>query len=375
MRPLPAHAFLFPLAALYAAVAVPLSLPALTGGSTLVPGIAGPAGHAHELLFGFAAAVAAGYLINRASRIYLAALIGSWSVARVAFLFFPGGWIASLAGAAFFALAAYATIPPFVRTAKKWRNRAVAVILSALFGAGAAYALSGLWAWEQGQRAVLALGVDAVTALMLFMGGRIIAPAVGGHMERCGVSQEARVQPAIEGALLVAMATAVVAGQISGAEPLRTTALAVAGGLAGVRLARWRLWRCPDRPDLICLGVGYGWLAVGLLLQAAVAVGVAPFSMTAATHAVLVGALGTLTITVMTRVRRLRVRDRVSGFALPATAVAVIAIAAVARIAADGVPTWRTELLAVATAGWASAYALLLVALFLPAAGGGERRR
>ncbi len=97
--------------------------------------------------------------------------------------------------------------------------------------------------------------------------------------------------------------------------------------------------------------------------------------MTAATHAVLVGALGTLTITVMTRVRRLRVRDRVSGFALPATAVAVIAIAAVARIAADGVPTWRTELLAVATAGWASAYALLLVALFLPAAGGGERRR
>ncbi len=362
----PAHAVLFPLAAAYAAVAVPLSFFALTGGPVWLPGIAGPAGHAHELLFGFAAAVVAGYLINKAAWPYLAALVGAWLVARGAGLAAPGGAVAVLAGAAFFGLAAYATIPPYVRTAKKWRNRALGVILLALFGAGAAYAFAALGSGPHGRPAALAVGVDAVTTLMLFMGGRIIAPAVGGYLERRGIAQEARVQPAVEGALLVAMGVAVAAGLIPGAEPLRVAALTVAGVLAAVRLARWRLWRCGGRPDLIAMGVGYGWLAAGLLLQAGALSGVVPVTPTAAVHAVLVGALGTLTITVMTRVHRLRIRDRVSGFAVPGVAVALIAVAAAARIAADGVPVWRVEWLAVATVAWSLAYGLLLTVLLRP---------
>ena len=46
--------------------------------------------------------------------------------------------------------------------------------------------------------------------LMPFTGGRVIAPAAAGAIERAGGHLEARVQPRIEGVLLVGMACAVV---------------------------------------------------------------------------------------------------------------------------------------------------------------------
>lgn len=98
-----------------------------------------------------------------------------------------------------------------------------------------------------------------------------------------------RVQPRIEGALLALMAIAIAAAVVPALDPLLRAACVAAGVLALVRLLRWRLWQCRGRPDLLCLGAGYAWLAIGLT-----ALGLAPPGAlrTGAIHLITVGAIG-----------------------------------------------------------------------------------
>jgi uncharacterized protein involved in response to NO len=77
-------------------------------------------------------------------------------------------------------------------------------------------------------------------------------------------------------------------------------AVFAAGAAAMLRLSRWRGLQTTAEPLLLILHVGYGWLALGLLLLGADLVsGLLPPG--AALHALTVGAIGTMTLAVMTR--------------------------------------------------------------------------
>jgi len=62
----------------------------MSSGAPLLPAFATPAGHAHELLFGFALAVVAGYLVKRVSGRRLTRLFVLWLLARGSYLLLPG---------------------------------------------------------------------------------------------------------------------------------------------------------------------------------------------------------------------------------------------------------------------------------------------
>ncbi|HET9730156.1 MAG TPA: NnrS family protein, partial [Acidimicrobiia bacterium] len=53
-RRVPGHRWFFPAATLYAIVVVPASIASMLGVISIAPGLASPARHAHEMLFGFA---------------------------------------------------------------------------------------------------------------------------------------------------------------------------------------------------------------------------------------------------------------------------------------------------------------------------------
>lgn len=128
-RRVAAEGLFFPLAALYAAATVPLSVYGMRLGDPLLPGFATVTGHAHELLFGVALAVAAGFLVTRASRVQLAALVGLWLLARIGFLAFPGSLFALVANVAFAGYLGSLVIPQFMKGAKKLRNRTIGSLL------------------------------------------------------------------------------------------------------------------------------------------------------------------------------------------------------------------------------------------------------
>jgi uncharacterized protein involved in response to NO len=348
----------FPAAAAYGLVAVPLSVHGMLSGHSLVPGFAGVPGHAHELLFGFALAVVAGFLITRISAARLGALFALWVVARASFLIVPDSIAAVTANALFAAVLASLVSPQFLKSAKKLRNKALAPLLITLCLAAIVFQLGAATTGLGWQLLALRETVLLFALLMLFMGGRIIAPAAAGAIQRSGGHLEARVQPRIEGALLIVIALAAVALAIPGGRYHAGLLTLAAALLALVRLARWRLWACRARPDLWCLGIGYLWLAVGLaLLGASWAFQLLPAST--ATHAMTLGALGTLTTTVMLRVRAIRNKaDPAQVPALP-WITAIIALATLVRLSGSSSAT----MLGVAATLWSLALFLLLVAL------------
>jgi uncharacterized protein involved in response to NO len=346
------ESWFFPLAACYGALALPLFAAGWTGIMPAPPGLRTPAGHAHELLFGYALAVVCGFLVNRIEWPRLALLLALWLTARLAFLFLPESPLAAASNIGFAAVLAATAAPRFMKAAKKWRNRLTGPLILALCACAAGFHL--ILARGGGFLLYLVLGeaVLLFALLMLFFGGRLIAPAAAGAIERRGGSLEARVQPRIEGAILVAMIAAALTGPVPALALVHGPLLIVVGALAIIRLLRWRLWRCANRADLVCLGVGYAWLGAGLILLGAsrgLDPGPAP---AAATHAITIGALGTLTTTIMLRTRLLRLRIEPAARARwLVAATALMSMSALARLFGSGSPAW----LLLAAACWSAA--------------------
>ena len=84
----PAFTLFFPLAALLAAAAVPLSIWAVLSGSGWPAGLIG-SGHGFELIFGFALALIAGYTLGPQTGRVLHPLIALWLVARPIHILLP----------------------------------------------------------------------------------------------------------------------------------------------------------------------------------------------------------------------------------------------------------------------------------------------
>jgi uncharacterized protein involved in response to NO len=357
-----ASAFFFPAAALHAALVLPWSVLAITGIATGPASLATPVDHAHEMLLGYALAVVAGNQLGVLSAWRLRILAATWMLARVAYVAFSGpiAWVLDIAFAAALALH---IAPRLFRAAKKLRNQALPAILTGLCVAAIAFDLAAILAGTATMHAIVTAIVLLLAALMLFMGGRIIAPAAAGQLYRQGVSLATRVQPRIEAGIIAVMAVAVVSAVTPALVLVLRLACAGAGALAVVRLLRWRLWTCTGRPDLQCLGVGYAWLAVGLIAIASAGTG---SLRTAALHVVTVGALGTLTFNVMANTMLSRARRSPSDEPRLVWGTTLIGLATACRVAAAFVPWRATDLLVTAAACWSSAF-FVLIALFADA--------
>ena len=337
---------------------MPASVQALTGGGTLAPGLATAAGHAHELLFGYALAVVIGFLATGLRGAWLWLLLALWIAARAANLLAPGHFMAMATDLAVAGLLAAEVAPRLLGSVRKWRNLALPGVLLGLVAAVAAFHLT------TGEARGIAI-LEAVllySPLLGFMGGRVIAPAVGGEAERRGIEQDARVQPTLEGLQILSLVAALGLLPVLGPGAGAGLAVAASGALATARLLRWRPWRMRGRPDLAALAAGYGWVGVGLVL-----VGTAwmtSATATATVHAVLVGGLGTLTVTVMARTRLVRAgQNPARAREIPAAAL-LMSLAAALRLAAETAPEAVLALLWGASLGWSLALLLLLRLLF-----------
>jgi uncharacterized protein involved in response to NO len=196
------------------------------------------------------------------------------------------------------------------------------------------------------------------------MGGRLIAPTVAGQLYRQGGKLDARVQPRIEGGLLLAMTVAATATVFAGRAPFAMLAGAVtvaAGVLSALRLLRWRLWSLRGRPDLLCLAAGYAWLAIGLLLYGT-AFAVGRYQIIAL-HVITVGALGTLTLNVMAMTWTLRARQDPARARARVWATVLIGLATVTRALAGLRVAAAPLLLGLASLLWAGAFAFLIILL------------
>lgn len=372
------HSFwlFFPAASLLAVITVPLSVWAVWSGTGWPAGLLG-AGHGHELIFGFALALVAGYTLGPQPGTVLYPLFGLWLAARLSWILLPHSLLAQLLGPAFALALAWHVVPRF-SAAKKWRNKMVGplilviCLLAVVFWLSTALGLPQT-PWLPGPFKLMHSAIIGLLLLMTFMGGRVIAPAVAGTLEKKGIPLEARVQPRIEGMLIVILGCAVFLMAFPAANPITSSLLLATSALITLRTLRWKLWLCPERPDLLVLAVGYIWLAIGAL-----ATGLALLNGTTpapALHVITIGALGILSTSVMLRLAWQRSHRKPPAAREVFPIAALLSGAAISRFTAGESPFGEPVLLWLSASLWALAYAWVTVRLLVLAKHAKNRKK
>lgn len=350
--------FLFVAAAICGASAVPGWLVVRELGLQTGSGrIASADWHGYEMLFGYALAVVAGFLIGRVSRLVVTGLVGAWLFAQAAAVLAPFGALHAGASALFATGVAVLIVPKLFGGASKrqiLQKRVFGPVVLLLCTVGA---VAPFDAAARGK--LLLVGLDLYVVLLVFMGGRMIAAAAAGQFYRRGERLDERVQPRLEGVLLACLLALAVCDLVSAPELVVGAAATSAAVLLLVRWLRWRLWTCLGAWNLAALGVGYLWLALGLAMRASRSL---PFWVVPndALHGLTTGALGSLTLLVMGRTRAMTSGVDPERSRVLLLAALLVDAAAVLRLLA-GVRELgaRPRLLVVSAVAWALAFATL----------------
>lgn len=352
--------FLF--GAIYAGAMVPLWL-AVFAGNLGVPTVLTPRDwHVHEMLFGYVASVIAGFLLtavpNWTGRLPiqgapLGILFAAWFAGRLATTFSGFlGWQAALAIDAAFLLLLAAAAGREIVAGRKWNNLKVVGIVSVLAMVNIGFHVEAHFdgVAEYSTRAAIAL----VVTLVCVIGGRIVPSFTRNWLARREPGRLPVPFSRFDAIAMVAGVCAMAAWVVNPAGRLLAGALCAAGVLHLIRLARWAGYRTLSDRLVFILHVAYAFVPAGFFLAALAAVDlIAPG---AGVHAWTGGAIGTMTIAVMTRASLGHTGQALSASAATQTVYAAIVVAALARVCAAVEPTHATPLLTVSGLAWAAAF-------------------
>jgi uncharacterized protein involved in response to NO len=372
MLPMLAKGFrpFFLIAALYAIVMVPLWLAILNGKVAANTYLEPVTWHAHEMTWGFVVAVVAGFLLTAvgnwtqretATGAPLAVLVLLWLAGRLAMLFaavLPRG-IPAVVDLAFLPALAFVLARPLLATNNR-RNFVMLGVVAALFTANLVVHLDGLALLPAGSaRRANLISVDLIVLLMTIIGGRVFPMFT---RNATGV-ETIRGIPWLDRTSVMAMAALLLVDAVTPQAVRFSAVLAgIAGLLAAGRAVHWGARHSWSDPLLWVLHAGYGWLVIGLLLRGAAGVFGTPFS-SVATHALTVGAVGTLTLGMMARVSLGHTGRMLVAPRPMASAFVAITLAALARVLVPWLaPRYYTLGLMAAGVFWVLAFAIFLAA-------------
>jgi uncharacterized protein involved in response to NO len=352
----------FLLGAIYAGLIVLAWLPVFYGELELWTAFAPIDWHVHETLYGFLPAVVTGFLLtaipNWTGRLPiqgmpLLTLVAVWLAGRVAVtLSAEIGWLsAAIIDVSFLALVV-AAITREIIAGSNWRNLKIVGMVTLLLAGNIAFHLEAhiRGSAEYGIR----IGIATMVLLIVVIGGRIIPSFTRNWLVR---ENPGRLPAPFARFDVVVIAISAVTLTLWVAQPFgrpSAAALATAGALHIVRLARWagdRTWR--DRLVLI-LHVGYAFVPLGFLLASAAAFDIA--APGAGIHAWTVGAAGTMTLAVMTRASLGHTGNALAASPVTQAIYAAIVIAALARICASLEAAWSEPLLYISAFAWLVAF-------------------
>ena len=295
-------------AALFAAVAVPAwIIMLLTGVGDSEFFSAARTWHVHEMVFGFLPAVITGFLLTaipnwtdrppiRGRELML--LSSVWLAGRLVMaipLLTPllsatieGAFLALMAGLVWREIAAGGS----------WSHAPIGVLISLYAGADIVFhvlALSGA-ATDLPERMALAL----VMVLLALIGGRVTPNFTRDFLAEQGMTELPAPFSRFDGLSVVLVGIAAVSWIVQ-PQAMATGWLLLSAGLVNLgRLSRWYGWLTWHEPLVLTLHLGYGWLAISLLVLGGAILDLG-LPTTDAMHALTTGAVGVMTLAVMTR--------------------------------------------------------------------------
>jgi uncharacterized protein involved in response to NO len=325
--------------------------------------------HVHEMIFGYGAAVVAGFLLTAVPNwtgrlpvagVPLAALALLWAAGRAAvFASAELGRAAAASVDVAFLIVFAAVVAREVIAGRNMRNLKVAGLVLALALADVAFhvedAMSGLA--EYSIRAALGL----LVFLILLIGGRVTPSFTGNWLARAGEARRPVPFGRADGVVL-ALSGLTLAVWVVAPENVAAGVLALASGAANLwRLSRWRGLAARRDALVLVLHIGYLSAALGFMAVGAAALWPAFVPYAAAVHVWAIGAIGMMTLAMMTRATLGHTGRALKASKGTVLAYGCVVVALVARIAMAFLPDLALPLMHIAACAWVLAFAAFLL--------------
>ena len=299
-------------AAVWAALAMVLWIAMLAGKIALPTAFDAVSWHAHAFLFGYLPAVVAGFLLtavpNWTGRLPivgwpLAALFSLWVAGRVAvtlsaYLTPLGVAVIDLA----MPVALAALIAREIVAGKNWRNLIVLAMLVALILGNGVFHYEAARGVYAAQGYGLRIGLGAAMMMIAVIGGRVVPSFTRNYL----VKQQSATLPVppmqrFDKLALLALLAGLLFWLTAPVSGFTAALLALAGALHAARLSRWAGLRTLRDPLVVVLHLAYAFVPLGALALAAGIAWPGAAGLGAVQHLWMAGAIGLMTVAVMTR--------------------------------------------------------------------------
>jgi uncharacterized protein involved in response to NO len=242
------------------------------------------------------------------------------------------------------------------------RNFLVVAVVATLVIANLAFHWQAIGGGLASQSGSARFGIVALILLISIIGGRIVPMFTRNWLKAQGVDAIPPAFNRFDGLVLIATAPALTLWALHPDVWVTAPVLALTGLLHVLRLARWRSAMTWREPLLVSLHVGYGFMPLGMLLLA-LAIMVPEIQPTAGLHALTAGAIGVMTLTVMTRASLGHTGRKLKSHPMEAAFLGMVILSAVLRIIAG--LTFSDLMLQASSLLWICGFGLFAIR-FLP---------
>ncbi|KQV23580.1 short-chain dehydrogenase [Rhizobium sp. Root1203] len=319
--------------------------------------------HAHEMIFGFAPAILAGFLLtaipNWTGRLPisgrpLAVLFSVWCAGRVAMLASTSiGVVPAVAIDCLFLPAMLVLCAREVVAGKKWKDLKVIAGLVVLSTANVIFHVDVIMGHNP--ELPIRLGLGAYVLLVTIVGGRILPSFTRNWLNQFGRTEFPVPYNHYDAATIIVGAASLAAWAIAPEAVLTGFCAAVAAVMNGIRLYRWRGWNVWQEPILFVLHAAYAFVPLGF---AAVSLGTKGMPQVAVLHVFAIGAISLMMLAVMTRATRGHTGRKVKSSRFTNSSYIVLGAVALLRPTAELLPSLSTEILMASAIGWTVAFCM-----------------
>ncbi len=349
-------------ASLFAALSIGLWV-AQYAGWLETPYVSGPMGHAHEMIFGFVLAVVTGFLLTAvrnwtgrptAAGAPLAALVALWVAGRLLVL---APWpLAAAAVDTLFPLAVAVAIGIPLLESRNRRNFVFIILMVAFAALDLTGHLSRQGIIALPERYSVQVALDVIVLIITVIGGRVIPMFTANGVR----GSTPRRNGAIEWLAPASIIALLTADLVQLPAPALAAILAFGAIVQTARVWLWRPWQTLRVPLVWVLHAGYLWIPVHLALRALAEAGV--LSSPIANHALTAGAIGLLTLGMMTRTARGHSGRPLAADRWEVAAFALVGFAGIMRVLVPWLfGAWYRDAVVASACLWSAAYAIFAI--------------
>lgn len=367
------HRPFFLAAGLWGALAIPLWILHYSGYQSTSLLFDGLLWHQHEMLFGFAGAAIAGFMLTTIPNWTGRLPVSGWRLALFFFLWLCGriailmpatiGVVsASLLDLAFLSCLTF-LIAREILAGKNWRNLPMLFLISAF--------TTGNWlvhaeTHDLLQSADLGIRISLYTLTMLVavIGGRLIPSFTRNWLVKKGSAIRPNPKGLIDSLAYAALLLFAITAISAPNNAITPFIALLSSGLHLIRLIGWKGWAILPEPFMWAQHLAYSWVVIALFL-----IGLADLTdlvpSSASTHALTTGAFGTMILAVMTRASYTFAGKTLKATKGISTIFVMITLSSILRVTSPFLPSHEIIIMWVSGLAWTIAYGLF-VFLFFP---------